>query len=144
MKRNLLLLLVATLFATISLPAYAEEEDDDNQSPSTPPADTQTPPKPIVFDKPIQFPDPDPGKINPRGLAPISGLYADGVLMIDFAENLGNVSVTVVNTTTGEMWFESDDSALGTISIAITPYPGNYFVTVETQTDGVYIGEFIL
>ena len=128
MKRNLLLLLVATLFATISLPAYADGNDSE--------------PKPIPFNPPL--PNPYPGKINPRSLAPISGLYADGVLMIDFAENLGNVSVTVVNTTTGEMWFESDDSALGTISIAITPHPGNYFVTVETQTDGVYIGEFIL
>lgn len=132
--KKFILFFVSILFVASPFVALA---DDDEQTPPPPP-----PQEEIVFGKPL--PNPDPGKINPRGLAPISGLYADGVLMIDFAENLGNVSVTVVNTTTGDMWFESDDSALGTISIAITPYPGNYFVTVETQTDGVYIGEFIL
>lgn len=128
MKRNLLLLFVATLFATISLPAYAEGDD--------------SPPRPIPLNPPQ--PNPDPGKIHPRGLVPISGLYVDGVLMIDFAVDFGSVSVTIVNTTTGEMWFESGDSASGTISIAVAPLSGNYLVTVETQTDGVYIGEFIL
>lgn len=131
--KKFILFFVSILFVASPFVALA---DDDEQTPPSPPQEE------IVFGKPL--PNPYPGKINPRGLAPISGLYADGVLMIDFAVDFGSVSVTIVNTTTGEMWFESDDSALGTISIAITPHSGNYFVTVETQTDGVYIGEFIL
>lgn len=134
--KKLFSLLASSLFMASPFVAFA---DNDGQTPPPPPP----PPKDeIVFGKPL--PDPDPGKIHPRGLVPISGLYADGVLMIDFAVDFGSVSVTIVNTTTGEMWFESGDSASGTISIAVAPLSGNYLVTVETQTDGVYIGEFIL
>lgn len=133
--KKFILFFVSILFVVSPFVALA---DDDEQTPPPPPQEE------IVFGKPL--PNPNPGKFNPENLIykPVTGEYYDGCVWLNFEHNLGSVNVTIVNVESGRAWFSSADSALGTISIAITPYPGNYFVTVETQTDGVYIGEFIL
>ncbi len=79
---------------------------------------------------PIKPPIPDTGELNPRALVPISGMYANGAVELIFAADLGAVYVTVINTSTGNMWYESADSCDGLVSIAIPAENGEYVVTI--------------
>lgn len=135
--KKLFLLLVLSLFVASPFVAFA---DDDEQTPPPPPP----PQEEIVFGKPL--PNPDSGKINPESLiyGSITGEYCDGCVWLNFEHNFGTVDVTIVNVESGRAWFSSTDSSVGSMCIAIGLSTGLYTVTVETQTDGVYIGEFTL
>ena len=126
MKKFVLLLLVGLTLTTPN--AFADGDDEDS--------------KPVVFDGPL--PNPNIGKIEPRSLTPIRGIYINGVLELFFTANLGTVIATVTNTTTGEMWCESGNSNDGVLSVEITPTPGNYSVTIETENGDIYLGMFAL
>ena len=126
MKKCLLLLLVGLTLTTPN--AFADGDDEDS--------------KPVVFDGPL--PNPNIGKIEPRSLTPISGVVYHGVVELYFAADMGTVIATVTNTTTGEMWCESGNSNDGVLSVEITPTPGNYSVTIETQNGDIYLGMFAL
>ena len=134
MKKYLLLLAAGLLLTTPNV--FAEDENEE-----TPPP----PPPPPLVNIPLNPPYPSGGEIqHPRSLAPISGVYTGGVVELYFAVDVGLVSVTVANTTTGEMWFETADSSDGVVTTAIAPSVGSYLVTIETQTAGTFVGEFVL
>lgn len=135
MKKCLLLLLVGLTLTTPN--AFAD--GDDEEIPQNPP---QTPPTPINI--PIGPYNPKPEEIKPRGVTPISGIYTNGVLELCFAVDMGTVIATVTNTATGEMWCESGNSNDGVLSVEITPTPGNYSVTIETENGDIYLGMFAL
>ena len=126
MIKCLLLLLVGLTLTTPN--AFADGDDEDS--------------KPVVFDGPL--PNPNIGKIEPRSLTPVSGVVYHGVLELCFAVDLGTVIATVTNTATGEMWCESGNSNDGVLSVEITPTPGNYSVTIETENGDIYLGMFAL
>ena len=88
--------------------------------------------------------NPDPGKINPRSLSAISGWCANDTVQLFFAQDMGTVFVTVINTTTGDMWYCNAESSDGVAIIDIEPIAGCYTITIETQTSGTYYGEFML
>ena len=126
MKKCLLLLLVGLTLTTPN--AFADGDDEDS--------------KPVVFDGPL--PNPNIGKIEPRSLTPVSGVVYHGVLELCFAVDMGTVIATVTHTATGEMWCESGNSNDGVLSVEITPTPGNYSVTIETENGDIYLGLFAL
>ena len=126
MKKFVLLLTVGLTLTTPTL--WADDDDEDS--------------KPVVFDGPL--PNPNIGKIEPRSLTPVSGVVYHGVLELCFAVDMGTVIATVTNTATGEMWCESGNSNDGVLSVEITPTPGNYSVTIETENGDIYLGMFAL
>ena len=126
MKKIFTLLLLASLL-TAPFVTYADDDD---------------PPKPIVVN-PLPG-NPEPGKINPRSLSAVSGWCANGTIQLYFSQDMGLVSVTVTNITTGNVWYSDAESSDGVVIIAFEPTPGNYTVTIETQTSGTYYGEFAL
>ena len=110
----------------------------DTQTPPTPPSDG-----PITFN-PLDPTNPDPGKIKPRSLSAVSGWCANGTIQLYFSQDMGLVSVTVTNITTGNVWYSDAESSDGVIFIDIEPIAGCYTITIETQTAGAYYGEFML
>ena len=134
MKKYLLLLAAGLL---LTVPNVFAEGDDEEIPQDPPPTDSEEIPiRPI--------PQPLPPILIPRSLSPISGMYASGAVELYFAAEVGLVSVTVINISTGEMWFETADSSNGVVSTAITSSAGSYLVTIETQTAGTFVGEFVL
>lgn len=144
MKRLFLMLLSV---AFISSP-YVYAEDGDNGSgngneeiPQTPPETNN--PTPILFRPvpPISDSELEP---KPRTLSPISGVYANGVVDIFFAADLGSVTVTVTSTTTGTMWTEDADSCDGVVSVNIGRALGGYIINIDTETAGSFVGQFTI
>lgn len=84
--------------------------------------------------------------IRPRTPAfiPITGMYDDGRVILDFIEEIGTLNITVANQSTGEMYFDCCDSADGHFEIEISASKGNYLLTIQTENGTTYYGEFTL
>ena len=137
--KKILALLLAASFLAAPFNLYADDNDGETPPPPPPP--------------PIQIPigpttpppnNPDPGEINPCSLSPISGQCANGEIEIIFGADFGTVSITAVNNTTGDMWYCTGESSDGLVVLPIDPLSGSYTVTIETQTAGIFVGEFYL
>lgn len=66
-------------------------------------------------------------------------------IVTTFASDLGDVTLTVTNTSTGEVWYDVFDS--GTDPQAILPIsgtPGFYEITYITSSGDVYEGTLVL
>lgn len=62
-----------------------------------------------------------------------------------FNSNLGDVSLTVTNTSTGEAWHDVFDSATEPQTLLpISSTPGLYEIVYTTQSGDVYEGSFII
>lgn len=130
MKKIFTLLLWASLL-TAPFVTYADDGGED-----IPPEKIPIGPGPI--------PNPEPGKLEPRSLSAISGWCTNDTIQLFFAHDMGTVFVTVVNTSLGSLWYCNAESSDGVVIIDFEPTPGNYTVTIETQTSGTYYGEFAL
>lgn len=75
---------------------------------------------------------------------PITGLYDNGRVILDFIEEIGTLNITVTNQSTGEMYFDYCDSADGHFEMEISASKGNYLLTIQTENDTVYYGDFTL
>lgn len=75
---------------------------------------------------------------------PITGMYDDGRVILDFIEEIGSLNITVANQSTGEMYFDCCDSADGHFEIEISASKGNYLLTIQTENGTTYYGEFTL
>lgn len=75
---------------------------------------------------------------------PITGLYDDGRVVLDFIEEIGTLNITVANQSTGEMYFDCCDSADGHFEMEISASKGNYLLTIQTENETTYYGEFTL
>ena len=145
MKRLLLLLTIGVVLLTPCV--YAEDEEIPQSPPPT--GDSKPSPPPIVY-IPIPGPtpppdsDPDPEDPKPRIPSPISGVYANGVVDIFFAADLGSVTVTVTSIATGTMWTEDADSCDGVVSVNIGRAPGSYTINIDTETAGSFVGQFTI
>ena len=84
--------------------------------------------------------------IRPRTPAfiPITGLYDDGRIILDFIEEIGTLNITVENQSTGEMYFDYCDSADGHFEMEISASKGNYLLTIQTENGTIYYGDFTL
>ena len=60
-------------------------------------------------------------------------------------ENLGEIELTVINTSSGEMWSNIFDSAIEPQSfLQISGAPGYYDVEYVTESGEVYVGSFVI
>jgi len=72
----------------------------------------------------------------------IEAFYEDGVITLNFTEDLGEATVFVINENTGESWVDSVE-AFGYALINISDDYGHYVITISTVI-GDYYGEFEL
>lgn len=84
--------------------------------------------------------------IRPRipAFIPITGMYDDGRVVLDFIEEIGTLNISVANQSTGEMYFDCCDSADGHFEMEISASKGNYLLTIQTENETTYYGEFTL
>ena len=60
-------------------------------------------------------------------------------------QDMGDVSLTVVNTSTGSVWYDSFDSALEPqTALTLSGEPGIYQIVYITESGGVYDGTFTI
>ena len=65
-------------------------------------------------------------------------------LSFQFFEAMGGVTVTVVNTTTGEMFFDCCSSTPGACRVALSGDAGAYSIFLEDDFGRTYSGRFTL
>lgn len=75
---------------------------------------------------------------------PITGLYDNGRVILDFIEEIGTLNISVANQSTGEMYFDYCNSADGHFEMEISASKGNYLLTIQTENGTIYYGDFTL
>ena len=102
---------------------------------------TSTPPtSPPINDIPL---DPKPNIPKPLSLnVDIEANYYNGVLTVVLNTDLGYADIVVMNTTTGEVWYDSVNG-VGAALINISGEEGCYLISICTDR-GEYIGTFEL
>lgn len=83
-------------------------------------------------------------KLGPRSVVLLPACWyraSNNSIVVEFPD--GDVSFTamVVNTSTGEQWFEMGH---GYVEIIISDAPGNYVIEIETDSDISFQGNFTL
>ncbi len=82
-----------------------------------------------------------------RGLViPFEMCYRSGELLVEFYDEIGDLSVSVINTVTGEMWSDvvTSSAGFGTMSLETTNPSGDYQLMIEDGLGHSYIGYFSL
>lgn len=107
---------------------------------------TNTPPNPIGDDNiPIIIKViPPTNDNNHRTLIPITAIYNNGTIEIDFYGNIGTLYTVVTNNSTSSRWSEYIDSANGYAYMDITSYnpTGHYTIIFYSDTHGTFGGDF--
>lgn len=67
----------------------------------------------------------------------------DSSIVTVFSEYIGIVDISIVNTSTGEVFFDTVDSKDGQSAVRISGEDGFYHITVSSESDE-YEGEFTL
>lgn len=70
--------------------------------------------------------------------------YENGSVFLNVPFELGIVTLTVTNLATGEVWNYRQESGFGWIVLPTSQVQGYYQVEVETESNGEYIGYYIL
>lgn len=87
-----------------------------------------------------------PSKPRPRsaGFAPITGTYdySAQCIRLNFLEDVGEMTITVINHSTGEQSFEYVDSAFGSAEVYISGEEGEYSILIDVADGTSYYGEF--
>ena len=91
-----------------------------------------------------KHPEPITGQRTPNFGNDILAYHQDGIVLLEFAYDMGEVEITVTNETTGEMWQQTEDSAFGSATIATSTDVGNYYITIVTNDGSCYLGSFTL
>lgn len=96
----------------------------------------------ILIDKTVKRP------ARPRSLQrPTIDCIYDGTtesLSFQFYENIGGVTITVSNTTTGEIVYDMCSSTPGACSVGISGDEGDYDIQLEDENGVCYSGSFYL
>lgn len=72
----------------------------------------------------------------------ISAYYQNGVIYLQFVENVGCMTVEVENLATGEQWYDNACSDNGTETISVSSAVGSYAITLTTDNGTIYTGEY--
>lgn len=92
-------------------------------------------------------------EIKPRPTHPrtneriiITCIYDDiaETLLLHFLENIGGVTITVTNTTSGESFFQTCSSTPNTCALSLSGEQGEYTIEIEDDNGSYYKGSFIL
>ena len=133
------LLLTLMLFAPFALMADGDEQ-------TAPPIDTDIPetaepipmaPGPIIGNTPLRPRTPD-------YCSEISAYYQNGVIYLQFNEDIGCMDVEVVNLTTGELWSDDACSDSGMETVSVSSATGSYAITLTTDNGSTYSGEYTI
>lgn len=76
------------------------------------------------------------------GAFPISGFVINDTIYIQFSENLGDVTVSLSEATTGQLLSTVIDSSDGYAVIPFSGDPGCYSLTFNLENGASYIGRF--
>ena len=131
MKRFMLLLTLATANLLGASPCSAFTDSDEDEQ--------------ITIHKPIVVRHESPN--FHRSLeAPIYAYYMDGVISLDFIEDLGTAAVSVQNLSTGSQVAEVIDTGSGNVIIDICSIitDGGFYMSITTISGDVYYAEFTL
>ena len=74
----------------------------------------------------------------------ISAYYQNGVIYLQFSEDIGCMDVEVVNLTTGELWSDDACSDSGVETIAVSSAAGSYAIALTTDNGSTYSGEYTI
>ena len=127
------------LFAPLALMADGDEQ-------TAPPIDTDIPetaepipiaPEPIIGNKPLRPRTPD-------YCSEISAYYQNGVIYLQFSEDIGCMDVQVINLTTGELWSDDACSDSGMETVSVSSAAGSYAIALTTDNGSTYSGEYII
>lgn len=66
----------------------------------------------------------------------------DSSVVIVFSEDIGIVDISIVNTSTGEVFFDTVDAKDGQYAVGISGEDGLYRITITTESGDEYEGEF--
>ncbi len=66
-----------------------------------------------------------------------------GTLTFDIDANIGAASITVTNTSTGDIYTEYCPSTPGSCAVVISCEAGSYIIDIDTD-NGIYYGDFVL
>ena len=90
----------------------------------------------------------EPPEINrprtPDYCSEISAYYQNGVIYLQFNEDLGCMDVDVVNLTTGELWSDDACSDSGIETVSVSSAAGSYAITLITDNGSTYSGEYTI
>ena len=129
MKKFLVLILSVLCLANIGTQA---KPDNLAQNPSIP----------II----VVNPTPDNPQPKSPGMSDIYCSYSEQTACLDFtfSTNLGNLTITVVNTSSGEVVSATVDSSTGYAAIPISGDPGYYVISIVSGGGNSYYGSFTL
>ena len=81
---------------------------------------------------------------TPDYCSEISAYYQNGVIYLQFNEDLGCMDVQVINLSTGEQWNDGACSDSGVETVAVSSAAGSYAITLTTDNGSTYSGEYTL
>lgn len=81
----------------------------------------------------------DPSKDRPRTLIPILCYYDNGTVYLQLLGNIGELTLTVTDQTTGEQW-----SATNGLLLNVSTASGTYLVQIVTEDGTLYYGTYTL
>lgn len=126
-KKNLVLLLMLLVISNSIIYGMSVSSDDKEN---------------IVLDKSNSWENSE----RPRSLDMLvwTCYYENGKVYLNVPFEIGCVSLTITNITTGEVWSFKQESGWGWISLPTSETSGNYRVEVRTESHGDYIGYYNL
>ncbi len=136
MKNLPTFILSAVVALFVALPLHSNNADDGNKSTSTP----------IYVPVTVGPLAGDPVKHQRTSLTPFDFHYQSGIITAEFYDNIGLVSVSVINADTGEMWYADMDSSAGmqTLDISTYNWSGFYELSIADGSGRTYFGFFEL
>ena len=84
------------------------------------------------------------GPRTPNYCSEISAYYQNGVIYLQFNEDIGCMDVEVVNLTTGELWSDDACSDSGMETVSVSSATGSYAITLTTDNGSTYLGEYTI
>ena len=81
---------------------------------------------------------------TPDYCSEISAYYQNGVIYLQFNEDLGCMDVQVINLSTGEQWNDGACSDSGMETVSVSSATGSYAITLTTDNGSTYLGEYTI
>ena len=81
---------------------------------------------------------------TPDYCSQISAYYQNGVIYLQFSEDIGCMDVQVINLSTGEQWNDGACSDSGMETVSVSSAAGSYAITLTTDNGSTYSGEYTI
>ena len=81
---------------------------------------------------------------TPDYCSEISAYYQNGVIYLQFSEDIGCMNVEVINLTTGELWSDDACSDSGMETVSVSSATGSYAIALTTDNGSTYSGEYTI